>query len=164
MRALRLPTWPTSSLDSSARTRAGSNAANSNDHFITAFPSAPAGASRSPADSGARCRAGPPRRSSPPSAAARLEVPCRRSRRAPRAPGARRGRSHDHVAALERRGEVARDQAADLLRLQVISVVIAVRQHVGADEDPELHLGAEALCARAAIHVGEIAVLLRAVT
>src|SRR2546430_12330670 len=29
----------------------------------------------------------------------------------------------------------------------------------GADEDPELHLGAEALCARAAIHVGEIAVL-----
>ena len=77
--------------------------------------------------------------------------------------GARRGRSHDHVAALERRGEVARDQAPDLLRLQVISVVIAVREHVGADEDPELHLGAEALCARAAIHVGEIAVLLRAV-
>src|SRR3546814_14984386 len=42
-----------------------------------------------------------------------------------------------------RRLEIARNQRADLLRLRVISVVIARRQHIGADHDPALDLVAE---------------------
>jgi hypothetical protein len=34
--------------------------------------------------------------------------------------------------------EVLRDQAADLLRLQVVGVVVAVAQHIGADHDAAL--------------------------
>src|SRR5439155_25907267 len=52
---------------------------------------------------------------------------------------------------------------ANLLRLEVVGVVIAVREDIGADEDAAPHFGAEAFGARAAIHVGEVAVLLRAV-
>ncbi len=59
--------------------------------------------------------------------------------------------------------EVARDEPPHLLRLEVIGVVIAVRQHVGADQDAPLHLGAEALGARARIHVEQVGVALRAV-
>ena len=70
----------------------------------------------------------------------------------------RRGRTHDHVAASVRAAKVVGDQAAHLLRLQVIRVVVAVRQHVGADENPTLHLGAEAFGARLPVHVGEIGV------
>ena len=56
----------------------------------------------------------------------------------------RRGRRDEHVGPLERRGEVARDQRAHLLRLPVVGVVVARRQRVGADHDAPLHLGAEA--------------------
>ncbi len=52
-----------------------------------------------------------------------------------------------------------RDDAADLLRLQVVRVVIAVRQHVGADQDAALHFRAEAFGARLLVHVEQIAVL-----
>jgi hypothetical protein len=69
----------------------------------------------------------------------------------------------DHIALRERAGEVARDQAADLLRLQVVGVVVAVREHVRADEDAPLHLGAEAFGAGAAVHVDQVAGILRAV-
>src|SRR3954468_17552185 len=50
--------------------------------------------------------------------------------------GGRRGRSEDYVAALKGGGEITRDQTPDLLRLNVIGVVIAVRQDVGSDQDP----------------------------
>src|SRR5207302_4174200 len=66
--ALRLPTWPTSSRVSFAsfpETLALRLRRTIRAYFITAFPSVLAGASRSPADSGARCRAAAPRRSSP---------------------------------------------------------------------------------------------------
>ena len=36
--------------------------------------------------------------------------------------------------------EVALDQRAHLLRLEIIGVVIAGRQHIGADQDAPLHL------------------------
>ena len=50
------------------------------------------------------------------------------------------------------------DQAADLLRLEVIGVVVAVREHVGADQDAALHFGAEALRPALAVHVVQVAV------
>ena len=54
----------------------------------------------------------------------------------------RRGRDQ-HVDLLERRGEVAGDQRAHLLRLAVVGVVVARRQRVRAEDDPALDLGAE---------------------
>jgi hypothetical protein len=56
--------------------------------------------------------------------------------------GGRRGRDQ-HVRLLERRGEVAGDQRADLLRLPVVGVVVARRERVRAEDDPPLDLGAE---------------------
>ena len=73
-----------------------------------------------------------------------------------------RGRPHDEVALLERRHEVVCDQPTDLLRLEVVGVVVAVREHVGPDEDAAPDFGAEAFGARAEIHVGEVTVFLRA--
>ena len=58
---------------------------------------------------------------------------------------ARRRRRQQHVALLERLVEIALDQRAHLLRPGVIGVVIAGRQHIGADQDAALHLRAEAL-------------------
>ena len=49
-----------------------------------------------------------------------------------------------HVGLLERRLEVAADQRAHLLRLAVVGVVVAAGQGVGAEDDPALHLVAEA--------------------
>ena len=57
--------------------------------------------------------------------------------------------------------EVVGDQAAHLLRLEVVGVVVAVRQHVGADQDAPLDLGAEALGARLPVHVEQVGVLAR---
>ena len=48
---------------------------------------------------------------------------------------------------------IARDQRPDLLRLQIIRVVIARAQHVRSQHDPALALGAESFAARLAIHV-----------
>src|SRR5690554_1373112 len=67
--------------------------------------------------------------------------------------GGRANRAGDHVAGLEGVGEVAGDEATQLLRLQVIGVVVAVREYVGADQDAPLDLGAEALAAALAVHV-----------
>jgi hypothetical protein len=77
--------------------------------------------------------------------------------------GRRRGRPHDHVAGLEGLDEIVGDQPADALRLQVVGVVIAVRQHIGADQDAPLDLGAEALGAGLHVHVVEVAVVRGAV-
>ncbi len=59
--------------------------------------------------------------------------------------GRRRRRRQDRIDAIGEGGlEVALDQGADLLRAHVIGVVIAGRQHVGADHQAPPHLGAEA--------------------
>src|SRR6185369_12253475 len=56
----------------------------------------------------------------------------------------RRCRPDDQVATVVGATEIVRDQPADLLRLQVVRVVVAVREHVGPDQDAALDLGAEA--------------------
>src|SRR5205807_6028524 len=53
--------------------------------------------------------------------------------------------------------EIALDQRADLLRAQVIGVVIAGREHIRADHDAAAHLVAEAGRTRVLVHVGDIA-------
>ncbi len=52
--------------------------------------------------------------------------------------------------------EVALDERADLLRLQVIGVVVTGRQHIGADHDATLHFLAETGGAALFIHVGDV--------
>ena len=52
--------------------------------------------------------------------------------------------------ARERRREVVGDQRAHVLRLAVVGVVVAGAQHVRAEHDAALRLGAEALAARLA--------------
>ena len=66
-----------------------------------------------------------------------------------------RDRAGHHVAPLEGPVEVAADQRADLLGLQVVGVVVAGRERVGPEHDAPLDLGAEALVAGLAVHVGE---------
>ena len=56
----------------------------------------------------------------------------------------------------ERVLEVAANQRADLLRLQIIGVVVAGAQHVGAQHDAPFHLVAELLVARPLIHRGQV--------
>ncbi len=58
---------------------------------------------------------------------------------------ARRHRPGHHVAALEGGVEVAPDQGADLLGPQVVGVVVAGAERVGAQHDAPLDLGAEPL-------------------
>ena len=53
-------------------------------------------------------------------------------------------------------GEVAQDQRPHLLRAQVVGVVIAGRQHVGADHDAPPNLGAESRRAGALIQIAQI--------
>src|SRR3546814_9734415 len=67
--------------------------------------------------------------------------------------GVRRGRRQDGVDLGESLLEVAGDQGADALRLQIIGVVIAGGEDVGADQDAALHLRAEALGARVLVHL-----------
>jgi hypothetical protein len=58
----------------------------------------------------------------------------------------RRRRRQDGVDAIgEDLLEIALDQRADLLRLHVIGVVVAGRQHIGADHDAALHLAPKPL-------------------
>ena len=72
--------------------------------------------------------------------------------------GTRCGRTGDDVTLLEGVVEVVGDQAAQTLCLQVVGIVVAVRQHIGADEDAALHFVAETLGARLGIHVVEVGV------
>ena len=51
---------------------------------------------------------------------------------------------------------VAAHERADLLRLQVVGVVVAGAQHVGAEHDPALDLRAEALASGLLVHLLEI--------
>src|SRR5579862_2108735 len=58
--------------------------------------------------------------------------------------GLRRGRRDDGVAFLEGLGEIVADERAHLLGAEVIGVIITAAQHVGAENDAPLDLGAEA--------------------
>ena len=63
----------------------------------------------------------------------------------------------DRVDAVgERAFEVALDQGADLLRAHVIGVVVAGREHVGADHQPPAHFGAEAAGAGLLVEVDDV--------
>ena len=69
----------------------------------------------------------------------------------------RRRRDEGVEALLPQPVEVALDQRADLLRLEVERVVVAGRQRVGAEHDPALDLRPEALAAGREV-VGEVVV------
>ena len=51
--------------------------------------------------------------------------------------------------------EIARNQRAHFLRLQIICVIIARAQHISAQHDAALALRAEAFAACVAIHLGQ---------
>ena len=57
----------------------------------------------------------------------------------------RAGRPADQVAFLQGAQEILADEAAHLGGLPVIGVVVAGREHVGADQDAAAHLAAELL-------------------
>ncbi len=67
-------------------------------------------------------------------------------------------RAGDEVAVGKGGLKILRDQAPDLLRLEVVGIVVAVAEHVGAQQDAALHLGPEGLAARALIHFQQIGV------
>ena len=52
------------------------------------------------------------------------------------------GRPHNDVAVFERFGKVCRDQAADALSLQIIGIVVAMRQYISTDQNAPLDLEA----------------------
>ena len=64
--------------------------------------------------------------------------------------GRRRRRRQHHVDRFPRLVEVVLDERAHLLRLEIVGVVVAGREHVGADQDAPAHLLAEARSARRA--------------
>src|SRR5690242_10245358 len=64
-----------------------------------------------------------------------------------------RGRSNHCVEPREYGVEILLDERAYFLRLQVIGVVVARRQRIRAENDPALHLAAEALPARGLVDV-----------
>src|SRR6185312_2702880 len=80
------------------------------------------------------------------------------------AKGWRRARgAHEDVDLGERALEIGRDELADALRLEIVGVVIARRQHVGACHDAALDLRTEALPTGAAVKVLQVARILAAV-
>src|SRR5258708_144931 len=62
--------------------------------------------------------------------------------------GRGRRRAYGDGAFSVRALAVVGDQPADLLRLQVVRVVVAVRKNIGAHEDASLHFGTKAFRAR----------------
>ena len=68
----------------------------------------------------------------------------------------RRRRPQQRIDLFEGPLEVVDDQGADLLRLQVIGVVVAGAQRVGPEHDPALDLGAEALLPSHHVFLDEI--------
>ena len=72
--------------------------------------------------------------------------------------GRRRRRDQGIEALRPERIEVALDERPDLLRLEVVGVVVAGRQGVGPEHDPALDLGTEALAARGEVAGQDVAV------
>ena len=70
--------------------------------------------------------------------------------------GAGRGRGQQQITAFPRPVKVAGDECAHFLRLRVIGIVKASREHIGAKEDAALHLCAKACRAGGGIHVLQI--------
>ena len=66
------------------------------------------------------------------------------------------GRRCDDIAFRERAPEIVGDASARLLRLDVVGVVVAARERVGADEDAPLHLGTKARGARLLVHLADV--------
>ena len=71
-------------------------------------------------------------------------------------------RAGDHVALSESPLKFIGDDPAYLLRLDIVSVVIAVRQHVSTNQDAAPRFRPEAFGARFLDHVVEVAILLGA--
>jgi hypothetical protein len=78
--------------------------------------------------------------------------------------GGRCHRTHDHVALLEGFDEVLRNQAPQLLCLDVVGVVVAVRQYVSAYQNPAFDLGAKTFGTGSLVHVVQVAVFGGAMT
>ena len=66
------------------------------------------------------------------------------------------GRRDDGVDFIERLAEIFGQQAAHLLRFQVIGIVVAGAERVCAEHDAALDLGAEAFIAGVAVHVRRV--------
>ena len=66
---------------------------------------------------------------------------------------------NQRVHPRERLGEVAQDQRTHLLRAQIVSVVIACRQHISADQDAPPHLGAESCRSRPFVEIAQVLAL-----
>ena len=64
-----------------------------------------------------------------------------------------RGRPDQQIDLLKRRAKIIGDQPPHFLRLEIIGIEIAGRQHIGAGHDAPLDLGAETLAARALVQV-----------
>src|SRR5579872_1512756 len=76
----------------------------------------------------------------------------------------RRRRTHQYIHLAEGTTEVRSDELPDLLRLEVVSIVVTRGQHVGACHDTTLHLGPESFTARAFVQIHQIARLLATMT
>src|SRR5215813_12672606 len=60
-------------------------------------------------------------------------------------------------ASLEAVLEVLLDQRAHFLRTQIICVVVAGGEHIGADHHPPAHFSAKAIAAGLLIHIDDLA-------
>ena len=65
----------------------------------------------------------------------------------------------DHVTLFESRVEIVGDQTANPLCLQIVGIVVAVRQHIGADEDAAFDFFTKTLRTRFGVHVVEVGVV-----
>ena len=68
----------------------------------------------------------------------------------------RRGGRDDGIHFFKRLQKIVADERADFLRAQIIRVVIAAAQNVGAQDDSPLHLSAKTRAARPAIKFNRV--------
>src|SRR5689334_11638996 len=68
----------------------------------------------------------------------------------------RRGWAEDDVDLIEGGHEVVLDQATDLLRLEVVGVVVTGRQCIGTDHDPALYFRAETFATGTLVQVFQV--------
>ena len=67
--------------------------------------------------------------------------------------GHRRGRRQERVDLAEGVEKILPDERADFLRAEVVGVVVAGAEHVGAEDDAALHFGTETFGARLGVNV-----------
>ena len=63
------------------------------------------------------------------------------------------GRRDDRIHFFKSFVEIARQQCADFLRLQVVGIVIACAQRVGAEHDAPFYFRSESIVAAAPVHI-----------